>query len=164
MVHPFSKTIVQLRACCLRPISLSDAKYLGAEFAKIEPWVSLSFSAAALSDYLSRQDGATRRYVVSVDDNETVGAVVIQPRWLCGPYLELLGILPSFQQQGIGGDILRWMELEVGGKTNNLWVVASAFNEKANDFYAQHGYEAIAVLDDLVRTGFDEILRRKRLD
>ena len=46
-------------------------------------------------------------------DDKIAGVVAIRSPWLRGPYLELLCVLPDFQRQRIGADVLQWMEQEV---------------------------------------------------
>ena len=90
------------------------------------------------------------------------GAVSIRSPFLKGPYLELLAILPAFQNQGIGGDIVAWFEQEgVRAGARNLWVCASSFNTQALRFYQRHGFHRAATLPGLVFDGYDEILLRK---
>jgi ribosomal protein S18 acetylase RimI-like enzyme len=55
------------------------------------------------------------------------------------------------------------MELEARGTATNIWACVSGFNTRAQQFYEKHGFERMAVLDDLVRPGFAEVLIRKRL-
>ena len=88
--------------------------------------------------------------------------VLVRDPWLKGPYLELLALLPPFQNQGIGSGILAWLEREaLVQAARNLWVCASSFNARALRFYERHGFAPAAVLPGLVADGFDEILLRK---
>ena len=83
---------------------------------------------------------------------------------LRGPYLQFLGVLPTFQRLGLGRAMLTWFEKEARARgERNLWVATSDFNQNALRFYEHQGFEHAAVLDDLVRDGISEILLRKRL-
>ena len=79
------------------------------------------------------------------------------------PVLALLVILPDFQGGGLGGAVLRWMESEVQGSSNNIWACVSSFNGAAQRFYQRHGYETVGVIPDLLLSGFSEVLIRKQL-
>ena len=93
-----------------------------------------------------------------------VGAAVIRPGWLRGPYLQFLGVVPGFQRRGLGGALLAWMEREArAAKERILWVAASEINTDAIRLYERHGFTQTAKLDDLAWDGRAEILMRKRL-
>lgn len=163
----FDATPHDLGAAMLRPVSAGDAQPLGAGLAAIEPWARMSYPASSLTAYLRREDPATRRFAVWIDDN-LAGVVVVREPWLRGPYLELLGLLPAAQGRGIGAKILGWMEREAQTiepvRATNLWVLCSDFNTRALVFYRRHGFETVVPLDDLAAAGFTEILLRKRLE
>ncbi len=94
---------------------------------------------------------------------QLAGAVVIVCPWLAGPYLQMLAVLPPFQNLGIGAAILAWYEAEARGHFRNLWLCMSGFNANAQRFYLAHGYERAAIIPELMRAGDDELLMRKRL-
>ena len=103
-----------------------------------------------------------RRYRI-VAGTQTYGVVCIRYPWLRGPYIELIGFVPAGQGQGLGGDVLAWIEEQVRGEATNLWALVSSFNQLARRFYAKHRFLEIAPLPDLVAPGKTEILLRKRL-
>ena len=110
---------------------------------------------------LPRLFGRWYRYLIEAG-GEPAGAVSIRHPWLKGPYLELLALLPLFQNQGIGAEILGWFEGEgLRAEARNLWVCASGFNERALHFYQRHGFSQAAALPGLVADGYTEILLRK---
>src|SRR5262249_3711817 len=82
--------------------------------------------------------------------------------WLAGPYLQMLAVLPTHQNHGIGGRLLAWFEDEARLHFRNLWLCVSAFNIDAQRFYARHGYVHLATLHDLMRAGDGELRLRKR--
>lgn len=127
-----------------------------------EPWASLKFSATALASYLTRDDAALRRYVISVDD-DLVGVICVRHPWLRGPYIELLGLSPNHRGKGIGKQVVAWAEIEARREAKNLWVVASSFNHQALNFYQSLGFYQIGPIQGLVSPEHDEILLRKVL-
>ncbi len=78
--------------------------------------------------------------------------------WLRGACLKLLAIYPSQQGQGLGRDIIQWLELH---HLRNLWTLVSSFNHDARHFYQKMGFVEIGQLDDFIVAGYDEILLRK---
>ena len=158
----FSNKTVQLENTRLKPVSNDHAEALGKALSVLSPWSTLSISALDLTSYLSRADPALHRYSILIE-GKLAGVVAIRSPWLRGPYLELLAVLPGFQRRGIGRHVLEWMEREVRGKRDNLWVVTSDFNAPALKFYAAHGFEITGTLQGLVRENLDEILLRKQL-
>jgi ribosomal protein S18 acetylase RimI-like enzyme len=136
------------------------AHLLGPALAAIDPWARMSYPAAALTEFLARRQDGVRKYAVSCE-GALAGAVSVQDDWLKGPYLQLLGLLPGYQGRGIGSALMGWFEAGAVPGARNLWVVVSAFNDRAAAFYRAHGYEPAATLPDLVADGYDEILLRK---
>jgi GNAT superfamily N-acetyltransferase len=159
----FSKPLEQLDGCQLStPMTWEQARTVAAMLAASEPWATLKFSAAGLESYLTREDAALRRYLVSVEGHPA-GVVCVRHPWLRGPYIELLGLFPHHRGQGLGKQVLAWAENEARREAKNLWVVASSFNHQALRFYQSAGFSPIGPIPGLVTPGHDEILLRKHL-
>lgn len=147
----------------LQPVTAELATEFGVAFAAIEPWSRYPFSPRALTAFLGSDEPDAVRYAV-IADGRPAGAIVIRKRWLRGPYLQFLGVLPDVQRHGIGRIILAWFEACARDDAErNIWVAASDFNARALAFYDRHGFERAARLDGLVADGITEILLRKRL-
>lgn len=147
----------------LRPVARDDAGRLGAVFAEIEPWSRYPFTADALSAYLAAEEPGAPRYVIEYGD-DVAGALGLRLNWLRGHYIQFLGIVPGYQNCGIGARVLDCVgTVAAAGEARNLWVAASAFNAGALRFYERHGFTRVASLDGLIQDGCDEILLRKRL-
>jgi GNAT superfamily N-acetyltransferase len=161
MSSPFSATRIDLRGAHLGPLQPACCQSLAEAIAAIPPWSMMNYPADAMARFLvSSADGAHRYRIDAGGD--LAGAVSIRQPWLKGPYLELLAILPPFQNRGIGADILDWFEREaLRAEARNLWVCASGFNEHALRFYQRHGFRQAAALPGLVGDGYTEILLRK---
>jgi ribosomal protein S18 acetylase RimI-like enzyme len=146
---------------CLRPLAPASCATLGRAIVAMPPWSAMPYSAEAMTGYLAAAEDGARRYRIEVE-GAPAGAVAIRYPWLRGAYLELLALLPEFQNQGIGSAVLDWLEHEaLRREARNLWACASSFNENALRFYTRHGFAETAVLQGLVAHGFDEILLRK---
>ena len=92
-----------------------------------------------------------------------IGVLCVRCRWLRGPYIELLGLDENHQGQGIGSELLAWIEQETKPHANNIWVATSAFNTRAITIYERFGFTQVGLLDGLVMDGKSEVLMRKRL-
>lgn len=147
----------------LQPMSADAAEQLGIALAAIDPWARYGYKSAALTAYLADSEAdVTRRQIRA--GGELAGAYVVRRNWLRGPYLQFLGILPPFQRHGIGSFVLSGIERDARAtQAQNLWVVASEFNERGLAFYERFGFTRVAVLNDLVAKGTDEVLLRKQL-
>lgn len=161
-VPAFSARHYSLASCTLSRLEdVTQARELAEMLAGLEPWRTLGYSADGLARYFLRDDPGLRRCRIA-EGTRTQGVVCIRYPWLRGPYIELIGLAPYGQGQGLGGQILAWIEEQARGEAANLWAVVSSFNEPARRFYARHGFFEIAPLDDLVAAGSAEILLRKR--
>lgn len=161
--RPFAAGAYTLAGCGLvAPVAPEDAATLGDRLAGLDPWLTLEFPAAALARYFLREDPALYRYTVRVGD-EVAGVVCLRYPWLRGPYLEFLGLTDAYQGRGIGGEVLDWAESQASPVADNLWVVASAFNRRALEFYRRRGFREVGAIEALIRPDQAEILLRKRL-
>jgi diamine N-acetyltransferase len=147
----------------LGPIPESETRRLGEQFAAIEPWRRYPYLAADLGTYFATIEPGAPRFAIELG-GAIVGVVGIRSRWLRGPYLQFLGVLPEAQGLGLGSKVLGWIEGAArSAGERNLWVLASEFNAGAIAFYERHGFCALAQIPGLVRDDQDEVLMRKRL-
>lgn len=146
----------------LSPLAEGEARQLGSVLATIDPWATYGYSADRLTAFFAEVEADAMRWAVRAD-GVLAGVVVIRSPWLHGPYLHFLAALPEHQGKGIGAAVLRWMEQEARGNVRNLWLCVSRINTRAQAFYRREGFETAAMLDELVASGMDEILMRKRL-
>ncbi len=132
--------------------------------AAMEPWSRYQTGAKQLAGFLCAEVPGAQRYFIWVG-NCVAGAVVVQPIWLRGPYLQFLGLLGAWQKRGIGRMVLDWLEsgARLQGGNRHIWIMASEFNASARAFYIGQGYEEVALVPDVVEDGFGEVLLRKRL-
>ncbi len=165
---PFSEDQYALGRCKLQPLGATDALIIAETLSRMSPWRDLGYYAQDLSKFLLNSDPLFRRYTIMrytiMGSGERVGAVCVRHPWLKGTYLELLGIFEPFQGMGVGREIISWMELQTRPAANNIWALVSSFNNRGREFYRKNGFTEIAVLNNLVKPGFDEILIRKMLD
>ena len=147
----------------LAPLSPEQADAIAGVFASLDPWRSYGVPEQALCHYFSKDEPGAPRYALMAGSCH-VGVVGIRLNWLRGPYLQFLGVVPEFQNVGLGRLVLAWFE-EEGRRacSQNVWVMVSQINTRAISFYERHGFLHTAVLRDIVIDGRNEILMRKKL-
>lgn len=137
------------------------ARQLGPAFAAMEPWSVYPMSAEAMTAYFSADEPGAPRFAIRVGD-KVAGAVGLRLNWMRGPYLQVLGVFPEWQGDGVGRLVLTWFELAARARGDrNLWVAVSDFNPGAARFYHRFGFAHVADLADLIRAGKTEVLLRK---
>ncbi|MBI1650646.1 GNAT family N-acetyltransferase [Hyphomicrobium sulfonivorans] len=147
----------------LTSLDASDAERLGVVFAAMDPWHSYGYPAAPLQAMMTANEPGIPCFAIRLDGN-VVGAILIQPLWLRGPYLRFLALEPVAQNRGVGGALLAWLESEArAAGERNLWVVASQINTGGIRFYERAGFHQAAAFDGLAYDDRVELLFRKRL-
>ena len=147
----------------LERLPMSEATDLGLAFAAIDPWAKYPYPASSLAAYFMQGDHNTPMLALRLDSC-TAGVMGLRLNWLCGPYLQFLGLLPPYQSLGLGSMALNWIDAQtrlLGQR--NVFVAASDFNTSARRFYERHGFETVGTLKGLVRDDRDEILLHKKL-
>ncbi len=153
----------QLEGCRLVFPTRPQAEFLAEELSQIDPWKSLGTSVQLLADHFGVKEAGSSQFAVFVDENP-MGFISVKRRWLLGPYLEFVGLLPSVQGKGLGKVLLRWFEEQAGiSKARNLFLCVTCFNHGAIRFYEDAGFEKCAELEGLIQDGTSELLMRKRL-
>jgi ribosomal protein S18 acetylase RimI-like enzyme len=140
-----------------RPLLAALAK----EVVALDPWKHLGYTEEDLLSCYQSTAADGQQFIILVD-GDVAGIVCLQHPWLRGVYIKHLVILPPFQGQGIGALALQHIEHHYAGETNNIWLLVSAFNQAGQGFYQRMGFSRVAVIDDLIIEGEDEILMRKR--
>ncbi len=157
---PFSfPETATLSSCALGPLALREATRASRILAQMDPWRTLGYSVEGLFRYLATAAPGLTRYHIGCGD-EFAGVLFLRYPWLLGPLIELIAIFDGFRGKGLGGEIIGWAAAQTPAA--NVWVTVSSFNAGARRFYRRIGFSETAVLEDLVRRGFDEILLRKR--
>ena len=149
----------------LAPMTDEAAEILGTSLAAIDPWARAKRTPEHFTTFFAAKDDAGARRYQILADGRLAGAIVVRSPWLSGSYLQLLGMLPGSEGQGVGSVTLDWLvaQAQEHGKFRNVWLCVSSFNTEAQRLYRAHGFEKAALLDDLAIVGIDELLMRKRL-
>jgi len=144
----------------LLPIRPQSVREICGMLCSMDPWLTMNYRPEALEFYFLRADPALSRYSIMVSEN-LAGVLSLRYPWLFGPFIELVALFDGFRGKGIGGRIVDWVCLHHGAA--NVWVTVSAFNSGAQKFYGKMGFERTAMLEDLIKPGWNEILLRKKL-
>ena len=141
----------------------AQIKQVAAALASIDPWRRLGISQQGLLRSLS-EAGPDIVCQSLVADSDLLGISVVRKNWLFGDYLKLFAVLPGMQGHGHGHAAIEKLctACTATGGTN-LWACVSAFNSQAQTFYERCGFETIGRISDLVVSGEDELLIRRRL-
>lgn len=142
----------------LSPVRPEYVSALSIMLCSMDPWLTLEYTPEAFEFYLLHADPALARQVVMIS-GQVAGVVSLRNPWLFGPFIELLALFEGFRSRGTGSRIVEWISKRY--KSKNLWVTVSSFNLRAQKFYERAGFEKTAILEDLIKPGWNEILLRK---
>ena len=147
----------------LTSLDAPDAERLGVVFAAMDPWHTYGYPAAALQAMLTADEPGIPCFAIRIN-GAVVGAMLIQPLWLRGPYLRFMALEPAAQNRGVGTALLDWLESEARScGERNLWVAVSQINTGGIRIYERAGFHLAATLDGLAYDDRTELLFRKRL-
>lgn len=125
-----------------------------------EPWRTLGYTTTDWNHIFCPIPRDRDCYVVELD-GQVAGVAIVKQKFLLGDYVELLAVAESTRHKGLGGQLLHYVEQLVFGRTKNLFVCVSDFNELAKGFYRKHGYQEIGPMPNFLIPGSAEILLRK---
>ncbi len=147
------------------PIHIATAKpedyeWCARVMASSEPWITLRRDLAGCRAALARP--GNELFVARAQDLPA-GFVLVAPYGLAGsPYIASIAVAPEGRGQGVGSQLLRFAEEHFADR-EHLFLLVSSFNDRAQHFYRQHGYEFIGELADYVVPGQSELILHKRL-
>lgn len=159
-MRPFCRSHYILRPCELHAMETEWISSIANQLAQQEPWHTLAYTSDVLYRYLASSCQASMCFAV-MREGEIAGVVCVCFPWLRGVYLELIGLFPQAQGQGIGRAVCDWLEQEISNHTDNIWTLVSSFNLPARRFYSNCHFMEIGILKDFIRPGYDEILMRR---
>jgi ribosomal protein S18 acetylase RimI-like enzyme len=101
---------------------------------------------------------------LAMADGHRAGVLVIHPRGLASsPYIKSIAVASSFQNRGIGEQLMAFAESNYGREAKHLFLCVSSFNLRAQKFYRRLGYETVGEFRDYVIEGESELLLHKRI-
>lgn len=112
-----------------------------------------------LEDYDNWNRAGHRFYLVKLDD-EYIGFAHLGNRGAGIDWLEDLFILPKYQRQGLGSQVIKKLEDEVKQYSESLYIEAAARNLAALKLYRNLGYDclnSITIRKDFEKDSFSII-------
>lgn len=125
-----------------------------------EPWLTLR---RTYDEGLKILTDPEREVYVAFVGSEVVGFIILQMKGAFVGYIQTVGVLPGWRDQGIGSRLIEFAENRIFGESPNVFICASSFNEGAQRLYSRLGYEVVGELKDYIVSGHSEILMRKSL-
>lgn len=77
-------------------------------------------------------------------------------------YVVLVGVQPNLHRQGIGVALMRYAEVHMFSKVDDVFLLVSDFNDAAQRFYQRLGYQQVGSITDYVISGITELIYHKR--
>ncbi len=157
----FKRPFYRCNYCVLRVLQDHEMTSIAKGLIDMSPWTDLNYTTDTLINYLHSSDPSLYRFTIYVSE-DIAGLVCVRFPLLRGAYIELLGIYQAYQAQGIGKEVIDWIETELCKVAyNNIWVLVSLFNQQAYHFYQRRNFTKIGQINDFIQSGDDEILLRK---
>jgi [ribosomal protein S18]-alanine N-acetyltransferase len=137
-----------------------DYQWCARLMASNEPWITLRRHLEECRAAVVRP--GTELFVAR-DRDLLVGFILVASYGLAGsPYISSIAVVENARRHGIGSKLLRFAEKHFAGR-GHLFLLVSSFNQNAQDFYSQHGYELIGELKDYIVASQSEFILHKRL-
>ena len=129
--------------------------------AQSEPWTTLGITLE--KSLIACCDGGNHVYIAH-DRNTPCGLIILQDKGVAGsPYIKSIAVAPTYQNQGIGKQLLKFAEDQYRGTSKHLFLCVSSFNKKAQHLYQEYGFRVVGEFKDYIVDGLSEILMHKRL-
>lgn len=143
----------------IRPLRDANEAHICADFmAASEPWLTLGFDAKQIFQRLMNPQ---REVHVVEMENRIVGTLVLHLDGLMNGYIQLIAIHPDARNHGLGKRLMQFAEEQIFQQSPNVFLCVSSFNQRAQKFYADLGYQRVGELPGFLVAGHSEILMRK---
>jgi ribosomal protein S18 acetylase RimI-like enzyme len=138
-----------------------DREWAARLMARSEPWITLGRTLDTCRlvcrnvDYLMfvGKRGETR-----------CGFTLLHPRGVVGsPYLATIAVDDAFRGQGVGTELIEFVEDYFRPHARHMFLCVSSFNPRAKALYERLGYRQVGELVDYLIDGASEHLMHKRL-
>lgn len=102
--------------------------------------------------------------IVAERDGSLVGYARFEYLWSLVPYLALIHVLPEHRHQGVGKEILRFLEESLRDRGHDALYSSSQVNEPEPQEWHRHmGFEECGIINGINAGGVGEVFYRKRL-
>ena len=148
-----------------RRFTPSDAERCAAIMSGNSLWQRYGVSYEKALHRFSSSDPNRDRILIAEIDGTPAGFCWYVPKGAfnrCG-YIQLIGVDPDQQGQGIGEAMLLEAEALCSAESSEMFLTVSDFNTSAQAFYHRMGYEQAGALPGFVLPDVTELIYRKRL-
>jgi ribosomal protein S18 acetylase RimI-like enzyme len=125
-----------------------------------DPWITLKRGLEACQEAMR---GDYKEVYVCMQDEQLCGFIVLQMAGVFKGYIQSICVSPEMRGSGLGTALIQFAEERIFSISPNVFMLVSAFNEKAVRLYDRLGYEKIGTLKNFVIDGYDEFLLRKTI-
>lgn len=125
-----------------------------------EPWMTLQ---RTYEEGMTLLTDPEREVYLALVEEQVAGFTILQMTGSFIGYIQTLGVLPEWRNQGIGSRLIAFAEQRIFRETANVFICASSFNPGAQRLYRRLGYELIGELKDYIVSGHSELLMRKTI-
>jgi [ribosomal protein S18]-alanine N-acetyltransferase len=125
-----------------------------------EPWLTLGRTYDLL---IGMFDDPLREFYIATQQGRFAGFVILQMYGTFTGYIQSIGVVPEYRNQGIGSALMRFSEQRIFCERPNVFICVSSFNKKAQKLYNRLGYEMVGELKDFLVVGYSEFLLRKTI-
>lgn len=143
----------------MRPLAgREDAEWCARVMSTSEPWLTLRRS---YEQSLALLQNPEREVHVAWRAGERVGFAVLNVKGAFVGYVQTLCLSEAARGQGLGSQLLAFVEDRIFRDFPNVFLCVSSFNPRARALYERLGYATVGALREYVVAGHDEILMRK---
>jgi ribosomal protein S18 acetylase RimI-like enzyme len=146
----------------MRPLRPADVPALAAMLSSMEPWLTHRVTAQQWEVTLRAIPPEELAFVVE-DEQGLAGYVQFRlgGTFAWAGYVRVLAVHPGRRGQGLGRKIMAFAEDMILARGANVFLLCSAFNQKAREFYQALGYREVGRLPDFLTAGTEEVIYRK---
>jgi ribosomal protein S18 acetylase RimI-like enzyme len=123
-----------------------------------DPWLTLR---RGFPECLAQVTHSERETWVGWRGETRAGFAILSLKGAFVGYLQSLCMAEDARGQGLGSELLGFVEERVFRDFKNLFLCVSSFNPRAQALYERLGFEPVGTLRDYVVVGHHELLMRK---
>jgi ribosomal protein S18 acetylase RimI-like enzyme len=143
------------------PATESEREWCARVMATNEPWITLRRDLEGCRATLNR--AGTELFAARDQEGGPLGFILLAPfGFAAAPYIASIGVAPDARSQSVGSQLMAFAEQRFAGR-GHLFLLVSSFNQRAQHFYRERGYQFVGELKDYIVPGHSELIFHKRL-
>jgi len=149
-----------VRQVIIRRAREPDREWCARLMSSSEPWITQRRGLKE-SRALLRRTGV--ELFIGREGPQRLGFILLHPYGLAGsPYVASIAVTAGARGLGVGSRLMAFAEQRFA-RRRHLFLCASSFNRRAQQFYRQLGYSRVAKFADYIVDGHSELLMYKKL-